>query len=93
MRVREHEFRLGVPRHSERRWPEGFLGMTHLAAILVRRRSEFVAMRIGVASHACHLAGFICGIFARGLMTFFALELEVFSFELERALLMHFTRI
>ena len=50
-------------------------------------------MRIGVAIHAGHLAGFICGIFARGLMTLFALQLEMFSFELERALLVHLTRI
>jgi len=93
VRVDQYELRLRVARQAERGGLEGFLRMTHFASILIRGRFEFVAMRVGVASHAGQLARLIYGFFARRLMTLFALQLEVFAFEFERAFLVHFARI
>ena len=90
--VNQNKFGLRVPRQIEGRGPEGFLCMTQLAAIFIRRCTKFPAMRIGMAIHADQLVGLVRSILSSGLMTLFAFQLEMLTLQLERTLLMHLAR-
>ena len=90
MSVDQNEFRLGVARQVERGGPEGILGVALFAAIFVGGGPEFAAMGVRMAIDANQLARRVRSFFAGGLMTQLAFQLEVFTFELERALLVRF---
>jgi hypothetical protein len=90
MSVDENEFRLRVARQVERRGPEGFLGVAQFAPIFVGCGPEFAAVRIGVTIHADQFACLVRSFFTGRLVTQFAFQLEMFTFELERALLVRF---
>ena len=85
MSIDQDEFGLCVARQVERGGPEGFLRMAQVAAIFVGCGLEFTTMRVGVAIHAHQLPRPVGSVFARGLMTLFAFQLEMFAFEFKRA--------
>ncbi len=82
-----------VTAQIESGWAERLLRMAEFTAVLIGRCAEFAAVRISMAIGAEQLAGFVDGFFAGRLVTEIAFEFGVLTFQLERALLVHLSRI
>lgn len=64
--------------------------MAELTAILVRRGTELAAMGIGVAIRADQFPYLVCRVLPARLMTGLAFQLQMFTLQPKRALLVGF---